>query len=111
MRMLHGILMPGTTSFDAERWAKDHLPEAHNDDALWGYCIRIQEELRLRDEDTFDDPILYRLFRMGIEDWTGENQRKDQSTQAMRFAVALGSRLWGQIQSTRTRVSSVQRNP
>ena len=103
--------MPGTTSFDAERWAKDHLPEAHNDDALWGYCIWIQEELRLWDEDTFDDAVLYRLFRMGIEDWTGENQRKDQSTQAMCFAVVLGSRLWGQIQSTRTQVSLVQRNP
>ena len=37
------------------------------------------------------DGILYNLMRMGVMDWTENNMRMNQSTQAMRLVTALAS--------------------
>ena len=82
------------------------LAECHNDDALWGYMLRASEEIRLRDPQVRMDPVLYRLFRMGINDWSGENKRMSASIQSMRFATAMGSRLLLRIREGEHQVCS-----
>ena len=89
--MLHRAILPGEQRFDEDRWANDILNECHFNDRLWGYTIRIVEELRVHDPAVFTDGVLYNLMQMGVMDWTGENTRGNQSTQAMRLATALAS--------------------
>ena len=91
--MLSGVILPGEQHFNEDRWVNDILNECHFNDRLWGYTIRVVEELRTRDPAVFTDGVLFNLMRMGVMDWTGENNRGNQSTQAMRLATALASRL------------------
>ena len=91
--MLNGVIHPGEQCFSEERWVNDILNECHFDDHLWGYTICVVEELHIRDPVVFTDGVLYNLMRMGVMDWTRENARGNQSTQAMRLATALASRL------------------
>ena len=91
--MLNGAILPREQRFSEERWINDILNECHFDDRLWGYIIHVVEELRTHDPVVFTDGVLYNLMRMGVMDWTGENARGNQSTQAMRLATALASRL------------------
>ena len=44
-QMLHRAILPGEQRFDEEHWANDILNECYFDDRLWGYTIRIVEEL------------------------------------------------------------------
>ena len=74
-------------------WADDILNECYFNDCLWGYMICIMEELQTRDPAVFTDGVLYNLMWMGIMDWTGENIKMNQSTQAMRLATALASQI------------------
>ena len=78
--MLHGAILPGEQRFDKERWANDILNKCHFDDRLWGYTIRVIEELRTRDPAVFTDGVLFNLMRMGVNDWVRENSRGNQST-------------------------------
>ena len=89
--MLHGAILPREQRFDEERWANDILNECYFDNCLWGYMIRIVEELRVCNPAVFTDGVLYNLMRMGVMDWTEHNIRMNQSTQAMRLATALAS--------------------
>ena len=89
--MLNGAILPGEQQFNEERWVNDILNECYFDDRLWGYTIHVVEELRTRDPAVFTDGVLFNLMRMGVMDWTGENSRGNQSTQAMRLATALAS--------------------
>ena len=91
--MLNGAILPGEQCFNKERWINDILNECHFDDHLWGYTIRVVEELRTHDPVVFTDGVLYNLMQMGVMDWTGENARGNQSTQAMRLATVLASHL------------------
>ena len=98
---------PWRTEFDEERWANDILNKCHFDDRLWGYTIRVVEELRTRDPAVFTDGVLFNLMRMGVNDWVGENSRGNQSTQAMQLATALASRMIRITNADRTNVSDV----
>ena len=60
--MLHGAILPGEQRFDKERWANDILNECHFDDRLWGYTIRVVEELRTCDPAVFTDGVLFNLM-------------------------------------------------
>ena len=91
--MVHGAILPGEQCFSEEHWAEDILNECHFNDCLWGYTIRIAEELRTCDPTVFTNGVLFNLICMGMMDWTRENVRMNQSTQAMRSATALASRL------------------
>ena len=50
-----------------------YLNKYHFNDYLWGYTIRVVEELCICDPVVFTDGVLYNLMRMGVMDWTGEN--------------------------------------
>ena len=91
--MLNRAILPGEQRFSEERWINNILNECYFDDRLWGYTIRVVKELRTRDPLVFTDGVLFNLMRMGVMDWTRENSRGNQSTQAMRLATALASRL------------------
>ena len=86
--MSHRAILPGEQRFNEERWANDILNECYFNNRLWGYTIRIMEELQTCDPAVFTDGVLYNLMRMGIMDWTEHNVRMNQSTQAMRLATA-----------------------
>ena len=103
--MLNGAILPGEQRFSEERWVNDILNECHFNDRLWGYTIRVVEELRTCDPVVFTDGVLYNLMRMGVMDWTGENARGNQSTQAMRLATVLASRLIWITNANHTNVS------
>jgi hypothetical protein len=60
---------------------------------LWAYGIRASEEFRLRDWEKVKDPVLKRLFTMGIFDWIDKDDRLNQATQAVRLSTAMSSRM------------------
>ena len=103
--MLNGAILPGEQRFSEECWINDILNECHFDDHLWGYTICVVEELHTRDPVVFTDGVLYNLMRMGVMDWTGENARGNQSTQAMCLATALASHLIWITNADRANVS------
>ena len=103
--MLNGAILPGEQRFNKECWVNDILNECYYNDCLWGYTIRVVEELRTPDPAVFTDGVLYNLMRMGVMDWTGENVRMNQSTQAMHLATALASRLIRIANTDRANVS------
>ena len=102
--MLHNIILPGDAAFQEARWKRDVLQECYNDDALWGYMIRLADELKSKTLEV-DDPVLKRLLRMGIFDWEGEDKRLHQATQAIRHSTALSGRILAQVLELETKVS------
>jgi hypothetical protein len=95
--MLRGVIPPGRTEFNALVWNQDVLPECHLDDALWGYTIRMWEELQEWGAGRVEDQVTIRLLRMAARDWKDKDSRKPASIQSMRFAAVLGSRLLAQL--------------
>ena len=102
------IARPGQADFEAVRWRDDDLQEVHNDDALWGFAVRAHEEYRLRDPTQWNDAVLNRLFRMGTLDWASPDHRTHQGTQSIRFATAMGSRLYSRIRGIESQVCDVR---
>ena len=95
--MRHGVILPGQDRFELLRWKIDSLSEAHYDDKLFGYSVRVSERLRTRDPGLFSDNVLYTLFRMGIYDWEAPNKRNDQAMQAMHHSTAMADCLLQRI--------------
>ena len=60
--MLSGAILPGEQRFNEERWVNDILNECHFNDHLWGYIIRVVEELCTHDPAVFTDGVLYNLM-------------------------------------------------
>ena len=93
--MLQGVACPGEEGLSQElkdfNWRRETLVEWNLDDALWLYSIRNSEVLRLWDSDAIWDPVLYRLFHMGIFDWSEADRKGPKSTRAMRHATSLVS--------------------
>ena len=101
--MLHNA--PDVEHFDENIWMDDLLSEVHNDDRLWGYMIRISEQLRCRVPGEYGDEVLYRLLCMGVFDWQNEDYRTNASTQAMRHSTAMVHRVIERIKRVETTVS------
>jgi hypothetical protein len=77
--------------------ARDDLSGHDNSNALWGFAIRSAQELEGMPRDRLDDPVLFRLFRMGLFDWTGPSKVVDAVVQSIRYAATTGSRLLRRI--------------
>ena len=101
--MLHNA--PDAEHFNENIWMDDTLSEAHNDDILWGYMIRISEQLRRRVLGEYGDEVLFKLLCMGVFDWQNEDYRTNASTQAMRHSMAMIHRVIEQIKQVETTVS------
>ena len=85
--MLHNA--PDIEHFDENIWINNTLSKAHNDDILWGYMIRIGEQLRRRVPGEYGDEVLFKLLCMGVFDWQNEDYWTNASTQAMRHSTAM----------------------
>ena len=79
------------------QWTLDSLPECHNDDALWGFAIRSSVELEKTPIYCMDDPVLYRLFRIGLFDWPGKGRLQGGVLRGIRYTSVVASRLFGRI--------------
>ena len=88
----------GQVDFDKRTWHNNWLMELHNDNTLWGFNVRVAEELRLWGND-IDDTTLRRLFLMGAYNWHSPDNRMVAGNQGIRFANAMGSRLFHRIRS------------
>ena len=80
---MRGRILARESSFSVERWHRDALFELHNDDALWAYMIRALEEFRETPAVRYNNPVLLRLLRMGIFDWSGQDKTLLQSLPGM----------------------------
>ena len=87
-------------------WANDDLSECRNEDALWGYAIRASGELEKTSREAVDDPVLYRLFRMGLFSWSGENRLQEVVSQGVQFATVVATRLFARILGMEEKVCS-----
>ena len=101
--MLHNAL--DIEHFDKNIWMDDTLSEAHNDDILWGYMIRISEQLCRRVPGEYGDEVLFKLLCMGVFDWQNEDYRTNALTQVMRHSTAMVHRVIERIKRVETMVS------
>ena len=101
--MLHNT--PDIEHFDENQWINDTLSEAHCDNILWGYMIRISEQLRRCVPGEYGDDVLFKLLCMGVFDWTNEDHRTNASTQAMRHLMVMVHRVIERIKRVETTVS------
>jgi len=77
--------------------ANDILPKCHYDDQLWGYAIRTTKTWRTSNRDTWRDPVIAMLFRMGSFDWEGEDKLMNQVKQAVHLGTATSVRIWNRV--------------
>ena len=56
--MTAGALQHDDAAFGENQWRKDALLDLHHDDALWAYVIRVSEQIRLREFEGMNDPVL-----------------------------------------------------
>jgi len=82
----------------------DILAECHYDNWLWGFAIRTAETWRTSDRDTWRDPVLALLFRMGSFDWEGEDKLMNQAKQAVCLGTATSVRIWNRVIEIQDRV-------
>ena len=101
--MLHNA--PDIEHFDEDVWISDTLSEVHNNNILWGYMIRISEQLRRRVPGEYGDDVLFKLLCMGVFDWQDEDHRTNASTQVMRHSTAMVHRVIERIKRVETTVS------
>ena len=67
--------------------------------------------MTMNDETGPQDAVISHLLRMGIFDWSGDDTRLHQATQAMRHSSALGCRLLGRILVEERKVRSFHHLP
>ena len=101
--MLHNA--PDIEHFDEDIWINDTLSEVHNDDILWGYMIRISEQLRRCVPGEYGDDVLFKLLCMGVFNWQDEDYGTNASTQAMRYSTAMVHRVIERIKRVEMTVS------
>ena len=93
------MIFPTVGDVDLHQWRDDALIECHNDNALWGFVVRVYESVRVHTEGQWDDPVFLRLMQMGCLDWVQPDFRSNQLTQGICFTMVMGSRLYKRIRS------------
>ena len=91
------------TKAKKNRWRQDMLMECTDRDALWGYTVRLHSIVQRMDRAKLNDPVLYRLLRMGVYDAEG---RKGEVADAVRLSTATSSRLLDRILAVQEQVES-----
>ena len=74
-----------------QRWRLHHCDDLHNDDALWAFTIRAKQEYELMRHQV-NDPVIGRLCKMGIYDWTGLDAPLHQATRPLRHNTVFNLR-------------------
>ena len=101
--MLYGKIHVGNDAATSARWDRDALPKCHNDDAMWGFVFRSSEVLE-RERGKINDPVLYRLLRIGVLDQSGVNGFQSQALQAVQWVSATCVHLFQRILKVETQV-------
>ena len=91
------MIFPTVGDIDLQQWRDDTLIECHNNDALWGFVVRAYEGVRLCTKNKWDNSVFLHLMQMGCLDWVQPDFRSNPLTQGIRFATAMGSRLYERI--------------
>jgi len=81
-------------------------PTISMDDQLWVYSIASYRYLETRRGRnlTHDEQALARLMRVGLLDTLDRDRPHISSTRSMRYSANLADRLWGMLETERTRV-------
>ena len=66
----------------------------HHDNTLWLWAIKSAHVFMEWRTKGIMDPVLHRLFTMGLFNWTGEDDRLHQTTPAMRHSTVMGISLF-----------------
>jgi len=94
-------LRPGDERLSPEQrranWENDMANDLHHDDALWLWAVKAAHVFLEWRTKGIMDPVLHGLFSMGLFDWTGEDNRLNQTTPAMRHATVMGVKLFQRI--------------
>ena len=84
------MIFPTGLNADLQQW---------RDDALWGFAVQAYEGVRLCTENQWDNLVFLRLMQMGSLDWVHPDFCSNQLMQGIRFAMAMGSRLYERIRA------------
>jgi len=103
-------LFEQTMDWMRSRDVNNILRECHYDDQLWGYTIRTTKTWRTSERDTWRDPVLALLFRMGSFNWEGEDKLMNQAKQAIHFGTATSVQIWNRAIEIQEQVSSIFQN-
>jgi len=71
--------------------------DLHHDDALWLWAVKAAHVFVEWRTQGIMDPVLHGLFSMDLFDWTGEDNRLNQTTPAMCHATVMGIKLFRRI--------------
>ena len=69
-------------------------------DELWAYNIRAHDEFRLLEANKYgpvNDAVLLRLFKLGLYDWKGLDDRSADKAEAMRLSSTMAMRMMQRI--------------
>ena len=75
----------------------DVFTDLHNNDALWAYACRMSSDFdgwKLADHN---NPVMIRLFCMGLFVWKDVDNCLHQTTQAMRHGMVLSGRIFQRL--------------
>src|SRR6266705_6774245 len=81
-------------------WRSKTLSNLRAADELWAYNIRAHDEFRLLEADQYgpvNDAVLLRLFKLGLYDWKGLDERSVEETEAMRLLSTMVMRMMQRI--------------
>ena len=94
-------LKPGDEGRSPEQhradWERDIANDLHHDAALWLWAVKAAHIFMEWRTKGVMDPVLHHLFAMGLFDWTGEDNRLNQTTPAMHHATVMGVNLFRRI--------------
>ena len=94
-------LNPGDEDHSTENrlhcWRNDMANDLHNDDALWFWTAKAGHEFMEWRGQGVMDPVLHRIFVMGLFDWLAPNDCLNQTTPAMCHMTVMGMKLFWQI--------------
>ena len=101
-------LNPGDEGHSAEHrlycWCNDMANDLHNDDTLWFWATKASHEFMEWRGRGVTDPVLHRIFTMGLFDWLAPNNRLNQMTPAMRHVTVMGIKLFWWIHEKNLKV-------
>ena len=107
-QVLPGVIIPGDKHLPAigreARHQSDIFSDLHNDNALWAYACRMSSDFDIWRVADRNDPVMTRLFRMGLYDWKDIDNRLHQTTSAMRHAMVLSGCLFQRLLEIREQV-------
>ena len=96
--MTHGGRRAEGGEFNEFLWSRDGLPECSDLDAMWGFAIRAAETWRSTDWESVNDPILKKLLKLSIFDWTDEGGELPKHARVpMMMSSLLASRILPRI--------------